>query len=418
MRRSLPVVCTSVLIGLIARIPAIGQEMPVSKSDQATCQCALDPKRIPSEMLPDDRLVLTLRPSACSFRDEIPSVEILGTLDIPMPEIESSARDSVRRNRGLRNQCSGKFRVHGDEEHKDLEAHGTKANVRFEVTCHWGGGASNVRLNPHVHVDLEVALEKGSPVIDVVDVNIKSASVGKVSRLLDAVFPLTGVGGSFERWVRGALGTLLPPIPARRCDPLDLPLSQLDADLGDGFESRLVPKNVVFRIFKDDLGLRVGQKLVRMRRGEDPPPEYAFSCFKARQLWRYLDGLERQQRLLGKKGVNHHVERGDTLWDIADFYFADGHYQHLIESDNPELVEGLLRVGEVLRILPVWRTDARGPRRLVRPGESLWSIAKSEGLDFEQLVEDHGGSDDSDLIFPLQVIETKEGAELTCREVE
>ncbi|MCS7173755.1 MAG: M23 family metallopeptidase [Armatimonadetes bacterium] len=102
-------------------------------------------------------------------------------------------------------------------------------------------------------------------------------------------------------------------------------------------------------------------------------------------------------------GVPHTVRPGDTLWDLARRY---GTTVEAIAAANGMKPTQVLRIGQTLRIperspaRPAWsssrlpspagkgRTDS--PVYIVRPGDSLWSIARRSGTTVQALMRANG----------------------------
>ena len=80
--------------------------------------------------------------------------------------------------------------------------------------------------------------------------------------------------------------------------------------------------------------------------------------------------------------VEYTVRRGDTLWDIARRY---GTTVEAIVRENAIADPNRIYVGQVLRI-PV---DPEGVEYTVRPGDTLWDIARRYGTTVEAIAREN-----------------------------
>lgn len=394
--------------------------LAATSSQAQSCQCDLEPIRLPQALLPKNtNAMLTAGP--CELRGALPTVPVyLETMTL-VPEIRSSIIQAVKANKKLERQCSGRFRVHADEKHQNAEASGgPRGRMRFEITCHWGGGASNVQINPHVHLDLDVRLTGDKILFKVSDIDVTNLRAN--DRLKAAIVGLFGPGNSaiadklqkeIERKVAG-FGSQF--YFYSQCRLPRLPLDDLDERVNDGRLTQLQPREV--GLFDRDIqfGLRLRYILNRRPSGVAPSSdEPRFGCHTAQALWAVVRDLQEQQKLLGTHGIERVVARGETLWSIAKQYYGDGQYYHYIESRNPQLAGRALRAGEHLRLTPVWAISNANDQWLVRTGESLWSIAQGSDIPFaDLLISNSVRPGTPDLLYPRQILRVPPSSRARC----
>jgi len=98
------------------------------------------------------------------------------------------------------------------------------------------------------------------------------------------------------------------------------------------------------------------------------------------------------------------VQRGDSLWKLAQRYLGDGNRWFDLAEMNPQLESpNLIRVGDWIR---VHASEAEGTKQVVvRSGDTLWSVAQTElgtARGVECIVEANPQLESSDLIRPGQ----------------
>ncbi|MEE9130802.1 MAG: LysM peptidoglycan-binding domain-containing protein [Phycisphaerales bacterium] len=148
------------------------------------------------------------------------------------------------------------------------------------------------------------------------------------------------------------------------------------------------------------------------RRSEDPPPRQTTASANSKQADADRsepevpanDPLAKSANALGPtadlartpsttprttpaRTVPYTVKENDSLWTIADTWFGDAGRWNLIAKANPLIDPDRLKPGQVLR-LPPKNADRRRPERrmspnepntyTIRPGDSLWRIAKAQ----------------------------------------
>lgn len=102
------------------------------------------------------------------------------------------------------------------------------------------------------------------------------------------------------------------------------------------------------------------------------------------------------------ESLTHIVKPGDTLWGIAQTYLGSGQHVRKIMEEN-HLTSDRLSPGMALKI----PNSGRGAYReyTVRPGDSLWKIAKKElgsGRRYREIMEQNGLTNDR--IYPGQLL--------------
>ena len=101
------------------------------------------------------------------------------------------------------------------------------------------------------------------------------------------------------------------------------------------------------------------------------------------------------------------VQRGDTLWKIAERHLGDGRDWRRIADANPELKDpNLIRAGQQLRV-PGIEASSNSKTIRVQTGDSLWKVAESElgaGKAWRCIVTANPQIEDANRIYPGQVL--------------
>jgi nucleoid-associated protein YgaU len=102
------------------------------------------------------------------------------------------------------------------------------------------------------------------------------------------------------------------------------------------------------------------------------------------------------------------VERGDTLWKIAERHLGDGRDWRKIATANPELKDpNLIQAGKLLRLPGVEASSSTEKTVRVQAGDSLWKVAASQlgaGNAWRCLVTANPQIEDANRIYPGQVL--------------
>lgn len=85
-----------------------------------------------------------------------------------------------------------------------------------------------------------------------------------------------------------------------------------------------------------------------------------------------------------RRGQKVRVRKGDSLWTISR---RSGVSIQALARENRMKTTGTLRAGSVIRIPGGVSRSGNGSRHVVRPGETLWSIARRHGVTVNQLAD-------------------------------
>ncbi|MBK5095327.1 MAG: LysM peptidoglycan-binding domain-containing protein, partial [Deltaproteobacteria bacterium] len=85
-----------------------------------------------------------------------------------------------------------------------------------------------------------------------------------------------------------------------------------------------------------------------------------------------------------RRGQRVRVRRGDTLWRIAR---RAGVSVKSLARANSMKTTTILRAGRVIRIPGAVSSSGKGPRHVVRSGDTLWKIARKYGVSVRRLAE-------------------------------
>jgi nucleoid-associated protein YgaU len=109
-----------------------------------------------------------------------------------------------------------------------------------------------------------------------------------------------------------------------------------------------------------------------------------------------------------RAGESVRVERGDSLWKLAARYLGDGAKWHEIFAMNPGLADpNLIRVGERIQIPEQAPAASAANQQRVERGDSLWKLAQSHlgsGFAWTCLAAANPQISDANRIYPGQIL--------------
>ena len=100
------------------------------------------------------------------------------------------------------------------------------------------------------------------------------------------------------------------------------------------------------------------------------------------------------------------VERGDTLWSLAERRYGDGRYFEILKRANPRASRRILRSGDVIKT-PAFATIL-ADKSLVHEGDTLWGIAAKrlgDGRRYPELMWRNPQITDPTRLLPLHRID-------------
>jgi nucleoid-associated protein YgaU len=102
------------------------------------------------------------------------------------------------------------------------------------------------------------------------------------------------------------------------------------------------------------------------------------------------------------------VQRGDSLWKLAEQHLGNGARWHELAQLNPEISDpNVIHVGDAIRLAPQAQESQSAKRFIVRPGDTLSSLAQAEfgnARAFPCIASANPNLRTADLIFPGQAL--------------
>jgi nucleoid-associated protein YgaU len=102
------------------------------------------------------------------------------------------------------------------------------------------------------------------------------------------------------------------------------------------------------------------------------------------------------------------VQRGDSLWKLAEEHLGNGARWHELAQLNPEISDpNVIHAGDSIRLASQSQESQSAKRFIVRPGDTLSSVAQAEfgnARAFPCIASANPNLRTADLIFPGQAL--------------
>lgn len=180
-------------------------------------------------------------------------------------------------------------------------------------------------------------------------------------------------------------------------------------------ETRLppVPFGALGRQLREERAAQVKQEVVKIALPPQRPPRAAATEQRAAGV---AARLRPAHRLASPQGTERRVptttrlirvQRGDTLWKLAQQHLGSGFRWNELAATNPQITNpDLIFVGQEIRLPPA---DTSKPMKQfhVQAGDTLWQVAKAEfgnGLAWPCIAQANPQLPNADLIYPGQML--------------